>query len=116
MGARQSPVPTPATPPPAPSPPRVALETTLLLHGVPRPSAASLARDLAATVRGHGAEPALVAVVRGRPIVGLTDAHLAELLALDGHLTPKLNTANLGLALAAGRSGATTVSDRKSVV
>lgn len=91
-------------------PPRVALETTLLLHGVPRPSAADLARELAATVRRHGAEPALVGVLRGRPIVGLSEADLAELLALDAHLIPKLNTANLGLALAAGRSGATTVS------
>jgi len=101
-------VPTPA--PTTPRRPRVALETTLLLHGVPRPSAAPLARELAQTVRRHGAEPALIAVLRGRPVVGLSDAQLTELLGLDAHLTPKLNTANLGLALAADRSGATTVS------
>jgi pseudouridine-5'-phosphate glycosidase len=90
--------------------PRVALETTLLLHGVPRSSAAALARDLGAIVRSHGAEPALVGVLRGEPIVGLSDAQLAELIAMPPDQTPKLNTANLGVALARKLSGATTVS------
>ncbi len=90
--------------------PRVALETTLLLHGVPRSAAAALARELAAIVRGRGAEPALVGVLRGEPVVGLSDAQLAELLAMPGEQTPKLNTANLGLALSGKLSGATTVS------
>jgi len=93
----------------APSP-RVALETTLLLHGVPRGAAMELARELGEVVRGAGAEPALVAVIRGRAVVGVTEAQLAELLGLDPSLAPKLNAANLGVALALGRSGATTVS------
>jgi pseudouridylate synthase len=91
-------------------PPRVALETTLLLHGVPRGAAMGLAGELAAVVRGAGAEPALVAVVQGRAVVGVTDEQLGELLATDAAAVPKLNTANLGVALALGRSGATTVS------
>lgn len=95
--------------PPA-RPPRVALETTLLLHGVPRTAATPLARELGALVRARGAEPALVGVLRGRCVVGMTDAQLAELLALPPDQTPKLNTANLGVALARGLSGATTVS------
>ena len=93
-----------------PRTPRVALETTLLLHGVPRPAATSLARELGAIVRSRGAEPALVGVLRGRCVVGMSDAHLADLLALPSERTPKLNTANLGVALARGLSGATTVS------
>ena len=72
----------------------VALETTLLVHGVPRPSAADLARSLVDIVRKHGASPALIALVRGQAIVGLNDAELAELLAAPS--VPKANTANLG--------------------
>ncbi len=87
---------------------RVALETTLLLHGVPRPGARSLARRLQEAVRSRGAEPALVGVVRGRAVVGMSDAELDELL--DAGRVEKVNTSNLGVALARGRHGATTVS------
>lgn len=87
---------------------RVALETTLLLHGVPRGEAMPLATELAAIVRKHGATPALVGVLKGQPVVGMTDAQLRELLAEAD--VPKLNTASLGVALARGGSGATTVS------
>jgi pseudouridine-5'-phosphate glycosidase len=90
--------------------PRVALETTLLLHGVPREEATALARDLGSVVRARGAEPALVGVLRGSPVVGLSDRQLADLVAMPPAQTPKLNTANLGLTLARGGSGATTVS------
>lgn len=86
----------------------VALETTLLLHGVPRDSAIGLARDLAEDVRSRGAQPALVGVVAGAPTVGMTDDELARLLARD-HV-PKCNTSNLGVVLSRGGHGATTVS------
>lgn len=86
----------------------VALETTLLLHGVPRQSAAELARTLVEIVRKHGASPTLIALVRGQAIVGLNDAELAELLAAPD--VPKANTANLGVLMHRSRHAATTVS------
>lgn len=91
------------------APPRpVALETTLLVHGVPRDRARPLFARLAQAVRGEGAGPALVGVLRGVPIVGMTDAELAELLDEAGHV-PKVNTANLGVTLHRRGHGATTV-------
>lgn len=87
---------------------RVALETTLLLHGVPRPSARDLAHRLASTVRAQGAEPALVGVLHGQPIVGLIDSQLDTLLNADRVL--KVNTANLGVIMTRKQHGATTVS------
>lgn len=86
----------------------VALETTLLLHGVPRAGAAELAGSLQEIVRTRGASPTLIALVRGRAIVGLSDAELAELLSAAS--VPKANTANLGVLMHRGQSAATTVS------
>lgn len=86
----------------------MALETTLLVHGVPKASAADLAGRLGTAVRDAGAEPALVGVVSGTPTVGMTDAELATLL--DAPEVPKVNTANLGIALHRRTHGATTVS------
>lgn len=86
----------------------VALESTLLLHGVPRAEAPDLARRLDETIRAEGATPVVAAVISGRPRLGLDDAELAELLSSSD--IPKVNTANLGLAVRAGRSAATTVS------
>lgn len=104
---------------PGPSTParaRVALETTLLIHGVPPDAARRLADRLAAIVRAEGAEPALVGVVAGRPVVGMTGEDLDGLLSAGapGHggrgSIPKLNTGNLGPALFRKTHGATTVS------
>jgi pseudouridine-5'-phosphate glycosidase len=86
----------------------VALETTLLLHGVPRADAPGLAQALAQDVRENGGEPAIVGVVAGEPIVGLNDAELRTLL--DAGDVPKANTSNLGVLLARQSHGATTVS------
>lgn len=86
----------------------VALETTLLLHGVPRPDAPALAASLSQIVRERGAHPAFVGVVHGRPVVGLSDRELSELLSAP--TVPKANTANLGLIMHRGEHGATTVS------
>ncbi len=87
---------------------RVALETTLILHGVPRDTAPALARELDVIVRAHGAVPALCAVIHGEPIVGVSPAQLEQLFA-QPHVS-KLNTSSLGPALARKRHGATTVS------
>jgi len=86
----------------------VALETTLLVHGVPAADAAPLATDLARIVRDRGADPALVGVVRGVPTVGMTDAELADFLA--GPDVPKANTPNLGVIIHRRSNAATTVS------
>ena len=87
---------------------RVALETTLLVHGVPRSDAAPLAARLAAIVRAHGATPLVVGILHGRPIVGMSAEELSELLAAPHVL--KVNTANLGVAMVGRVHGATTVS------
>lgn len=85
----------------------VALETTLLLHGVPQGEGAPLARELAAITRQNGAEPALMGLFRGIPTVGLTDAELDEMLAAPK--VPKANTANLGVFIHRRSHAATTV-------
>lgn len=86
----------------------VALETTLLLHGVPRESAPALAADLSRDVREAGGEPAVVGLIDGRAIVGMSDEELARLLGMDEAV--KVNGANLGAALVRRAPGATTVS------
>lgn len=87
--------------------PIVALETTLICHGIPRPRNRALAIAIEAAVRAGGAVPATVAVVDGRLRVGLTRD---ELMALaDRTDVMKASTAELALALATGRSAATTV-------
>jgi pseudouridine-5'-phosphate glycosidase len=85
----------------------IALETTLLVHGVPKGQGAPLARELASIARTHGATPAIVGVHAGNPIVGLSDAELADLFASDQ--VAKANTANLGLYLHRRAHAATTV-------
>ncbi len=88
--------------------PRVALETTLILHGVPRDAALGLSRELDEIVRTHGADPALCAVIDGRPVIGVSPEQLDRLLAVPR--VEKLNTGSLGPALSRGMNGATTVS------
>ncbi len=94
---------------PPPLPHRgVALETTLLLHGVPKAQGPSLAQDLAQIVTQNGAVPALTGVVAGRPIVGLDAAQLDVLFSAKA--VAKANTANLGVLMHRGEHAATTVS------
>ncbi|GAB4553884.1 MAG: pseudouridine-5'-phosphate glycosidase [Phycisphaerales bacterium] len=87
----------------------VALETTLLVHGVPASSAPGLHRELRSICRDEGAEPALVGLVSGRPTVGVSEDELALLLE-QGTSVPKANSANLGVLCHWGSHGATTVS------
>ena len=88
--------------------PVVALESTIISHGLPRPRNLEVARELEATVRERGACPATVAVLDGAVCVGLTSAEL-ERVAGDVSLR-KLGRRDVAPALAAGASGATTVS------
>ncbi|MCC6322668.1 MAG: pseudouridine-5'-phosphate glycosidase [Phycisphaerales bacterium] len=89
---------------------RVALETTLLVHGVPPEASRGLAKKLGDICRGEGAEPAVVGVVSGRAIVGMNGAELDVLLSAGAKQVPKLNSGNLGAVLFRGGHGATTVS------
>ncbi len=88
--------------------PVVALESTLLAHGLPRPDNRAAADEVEAAVRAGGAVPATVAVLDGAPHVGLTADQLDRACA-DPELA-KLAVRDLPVALALGRSGATTVS------
>lgn len=87
--------------------PVVALESTIVSHGLPRPENLRVARAIEDTVRRQGAVPATVAVVRGQATVGLSDDELEFIAADDGVL--KVSVRDLASAVALGLSGATTV-------
>jgi pseudouridine-5'-phosphate glycosidase len=89
------------------SAPVVALESTLISHGLPRPDNLELAREAEEIVRGEGAVPATMGMVGGVPKVGL-DAGELELMATEEGI-PKLSARDLALAAARGSHGATTV-------
>jgi pseudouridine-5'-phosphate glycosidase len=86
----------------------VGLETTLLVHGVPRGQGERLARELSEIVREAGAMPAFVGIFHGRGVVGMDFNELNEVL-LEEHVE-KANTANMGVLMHRGQHGATTVS------
>ena len=88
----------------------VALETTLLVHGVPPIAARPLAAELDAIILAEGASPALVGMVAGRPVVGMTGEELGLLLDSADRGVPKANTSNLGVLMHRGSHAATTVS------
>lgn len=86
----------------------VALESTVIAHGLPWPENLKLARRLEAVVREQGAVPATIAVLGGRMRVGLDDAELTHLARSPG--VRKLTRRDLPIAIAEGADGATTVS------
>jgi pseudouridylate synthase len=88
--------------------PVVALESTIIAHGLPRPRNLHIAEELEEQVRAVGAVPATIAVLDGRPHVGLGKAELERIATEDG--IRKLGHRDLAPAVAAGASGATTVS------
>ncbi|HYS41048.1 MAG TPA: pseudouridine-5'-phosphate glycosidase [Pseudonocardiaceae bacterium] len=88
--------------------PVVALESTLLAHGLPPGRNQKVADRLERTVREHGAVPATVAVLDGHPTIGLSPAELVRVCDPDAGLV-KLSRRDLAPAIALGRSGATTV-------
>src|SRR6266496_3116934 len=89
--------------------PVVALESTLIAHGLPRPENLTLARELEAIVREVGGVPATVAVIHGEPVVGLTDEELERIACEPGSSVPKLSVRDLAPAAARNSDGATTV-------
>ncbi|MCG8971082.1 pseudouridine-5'-phosphate glycosidase [Streptomyces sp. CL12-4] len=88
--------------------PVVALESTIIAHGLPRPRNLLVARELEEAVRQEGGVPATIAVLDGRPHVGLDKEQLERVANEAG--VRKLGHRDLPLALATGASGATTVS------
>ncbi|MFE3828579.1 pseudouridine-5'-phosphate glycosidase [Streptomyces sp. NPDC059092] len=88
--------------------PVVALESTIIAHGLPRPRNLAVAEELEGLVRSGGAVPATVAVLDGRPHVGLDRDQLRRIARDDS--VRKLGHRDLAPAIAAGADGATTVS------
>ena len=87
--------------------PVVALESTIISHGLPRPDNLSIARDIENAVREAGAVPATIAVLDGQPRIGLDEAAL-DRIANDPAAT-KVSVRDLAVAAAYGTVGATTV-------
>jgi pseudouridylate synthase len=85
----------------------VALESTVIAHGLPRPTNLETARRLEQAVRERGAVPATVAVLGGKLRVGLEDAQLERLAFAEG--VRKMSRRDLAVGVARGWDGATTV-------
>ena len=93
--------------------PVVALESTLVAHGLPWPDSFEVGRALEATVREHGAVPATIALVSGRIAIGITVEEMetmAHAQTAGGATWPKTGAADLAARIARGSHGATTVS------
>lgn len=91
----------------------VALESTIISHGMPFPQNVEMARGVEDVVRAHGAVPATIAVLGGRLKVGLTPEEL-HLLATDKGVE-KISTRDLPVTVALGKHGATTVASTMRV-
>lgn len=87
--------------------PVVALESTVISHGLPYPDNITLAKDMEAMVSQNGAVPATIALIDGNITVGLND-ELLERLATDKSLA-KISTRDLSSVISKGQSGGTTV-------
>jgi pseudouridine-5'-phosphate glycosidase len=87
--------------------PLVALESTIITHGMPWPQNVETAARAEAEIRAHGATPATIAVIAGRLRIGLTPEETAAFARTPG--VAKLSRADLAAALATGGTGATTV-------
>ena len=93
--------------------PLVALESTIVSHGLPRPDNLRVAREIEQTVRDHGAVPATIGMIGGELVVGLSDDQIAHLAGTDG--VAKLSVRDLAVAAATGADGATTVAATSAV-
>ena len=87
--------------------PVVALESTVIAHGLPKPHNVDTARAMEMAVRESGGVPATIGVLRGRLVVGLSEEQIAVLA--ESEEVAKVSRADLAAVLASGRAGATTV-------
>lgn len=85
----------------------VALESTIITHGMPFPQNVQVARKVEAVIREKGATPATIAVLDGTLFVGLTDDQLDQLAQAEN--VAKLSRADLAVCMSKGLTGATTV-------
>src|SRR6187399_2815968 len=88
--------------------PVVALESTIIAHGMPWPRNMETALALEAEIRALGAEPATIAIVEGRLKAGLSHGEI-EQLARDAHNVGKVSRRDIASVVARGGTGATTV-------
>ncbi len=88
--------------------PVVALESTIISHGMPFPQNAQTAIEVEETIRKQGAVPATIAIIGGVMKVGLSKEEI-ELLGSEGHNVTKVSRRDLPFVVAAGKNGATTV-------
>lgn len=88
--------------------PVVALESTIISHGMPYPQNVETALRVEAEVRSHGATPATIAIVNGRLKAGLSGADI-EQLGRSGREVVKVSRRDIPFIVAAGATGATTV-------
>ena len=88
--------------------PVVALESTIISHGMPHPQNVATALQVEAEVRKHGAVPATIAIINGRLKAGLTAGEI-ELLGTTGRSVAKVSRRDIPFIVAAGATGATTV-------
>lgn len=86
----------------------VALESTIISHGMPYPQNVVTAHQVEAQVRAHGAVPATIAIVNGRLKAGLSAADI-EQLGVMGRDVIKVSRRDIPFVVAAGKTGATTV-------
>ena len=87
--------------------PIVALESTIISHGLPRPSNLTVAREVEEIVRSRGAVPATIAILDGVVHIGLTDNQLVDIANRDD--IAKASSRDLAIIAASGKSAATTV-------
>ncbi|EET4563485.1 pseudouridine-5'-phosphate glycosidase, partial [Escherichia coli] len=88
--------------------PVVALESTIISHGMLFPQNAQTAIEVEETIRKQGAVPATIAIIGGVMKVGLSKEEI-ELLGREGHNVTKVSRRDLPFVVAAGKNGATTV-------
>lgn len=88
--------------------PVVALESTIISHGMPYPQNAQTALEVEQKIRDNGAVPATIAIINGRMKAGLSREEI-ELLGKEGHKVAKVSRRDLPFIVAAGQHGATTV-------
>ena len=88
--------------------PVVALESTIISHGMPYPANLSTALEVEAVVRSHGATPATIAILAGKVHIGLGPSDL-EVLAKEGQRCVKCSRRNLPVVLGKKQFGSTTV-------
>lgn len=87
--------------------PVVALESTIISHGLPWPQNLEVARDLEATIREEGAVPATIGIVKGRIVIGLSDEQIVAFA--QNNEVVKVSRRDLATVVALKQDGATTV-------